>query len=59
LKEKKSNNKKTGPKFASILIDEERTVILDCSDQDDYNIVLALSAACGIEQDVETESWCG
>jgi len=36
-----------------------RVVFDDRTHQDEYEIILSLLSRCGVEQNIQTASWCG
>lgn len=51
--------KARAPEFVSARIIGGHMVISDYSRDDDRDTVLALMAACGVESEAHSESWCG
>ena len=58
-KEKNSDINKRPPSFINILIFDGRVTIYDYTHNDEYKILLNSLKQCGVQQDVQTESWCG
>jgi hypothetical protein len=53
------NDKVLPPKHIQILIFDGRVTIADYTHNDEYRALLSSLSRCGIQQDIQTESWCG